>query len=204
MKGVPWVFVKIYFKIFLYYQYLHHFAIHKFKKKSEYKVFCIGMIKTGTTSMYKAYSLLGFRAVHFLRLGNQPTEGWVDYIKKCNYDAFSDIPMSFGNLFKELEKAFPNSKFILTLREKESLKKSLQNYFQGSPYEIKNLLDLEDEIKKYEERNNEIIQYFKNKPGRLLVMNLFDGDGWNELCNFLNKPIPNKPFPHLNKTRYKK
>jgi len=24
------------------------------------------------------------------------------------------------------------------------------------------------------------------------------GDGWKELCEFLGKPIPNVPFPHLN------
>lgn len=31
---------------------------------------------------------------------------------------------------------------------------------------------------------------------RLLVLNL--GDGWEPLCRFLGKPIPNEPFPRVN------
>ena len=26
-------------------------------------------------------------------------------------------------------------------------------------------------------------------------------DGWGPLCKFLDKPIPNEPFPYLNKTK---
>lgn len=31
---------------------------------------------------------------------------------------------------------------------------------------------------------------------RLLVVNL--GDGWEPLCNFLGKPIPQEPYPQAN------
>lgn len=31
---------------------------------------------------------------------------------------------------------------------------------------------------------------------RLLVFNL--SQGWEPLCKFLGKPVPNKPFPHVN------
>jgi hypothetical protein len=27
-----------------------------------------------------------------------------------------------------------------------------------------------------------------------------NGDGWKELANFLEKPVPDQPFPHINKT----
>jgi hypothetical protein len=33
-------------------------------------------------------------------------------------------------------------------------------------------------------------------PENLLVFNV--KEGWDPLCNFLNAPVPNKPFPHLN------
>ena len=37
--------------------------------------------------------------------------------------------------------------------------------------------------------NDEVRQYFAGS-GRLLEMNLEQGDGWPELCPFLDRPIP--------------
>jgi hypothetical protein len=31
-----------------------------------------------------------------------------------------------------------------------------------------------------------------------------DGDGWEKLCKFLNKPIPDMEFPHENKSKIEK
>jgi hypothetical protein len=31
-------------------------------------------------------------------------------------------------------------------------------------------------------------------------MNICDGEGWEKLCSFLNKPIPDVPFPKENIT----
>lgn len=41
--------------------------------------------------------------------------------------------------------------------------------------------------------------YVKNhcSPDRLLIYKL--GDGWEPLCKFLNKPVPDEPFPHCNR-----
>ncbi len=36
-------------------------------------------------------------------------------------------------------------------------------------------------------------------PERLLVFNV--ADGWDPLCAFLDVPVPDQPFPHLNDTR---
>ena len=35
---------------------------------------------------------------------------------------------------------------------------------------------------------------------RLLVWDV--RDGWEPLCKFLNKPVPKKPFPELNKANF--
>ena len=43
-----------------------------------------------------------------------------------------------------------------------------------------------------------IESYFRDKSN-LLVMNIFEGDGWEKLCEFLDKPIPNIEFPHEHK-----
>ncbi len=87
------------------------------------KIFCIGQNKTGTTSLEKLLSLFGFK------IGNQSVGeilslDWLinkepqRVIKYCHTaDVFQDVPFSYPGLYRELDKAFPNSKFILTVRE---------------------------------------------------------------------------------------
>ena len=51
-----------------------------------------------------------------------------------------------------------------------------------------------------ENKCNDIKEYFKDRPGDLLVMNICEGEGWEKLCPFLGVPIPNEPFPNVNKS----
>jgi hypothetical protein len=86
------------------------------------KVFCIGMNKTGTTSLKAALAEFGYK------VGNQPDaerllpnylqgnfEPIINYCKTAN--AFQDIPFSYTETFPYLDKAYPGSKFILTIRD---------------------------------------------------------------------------------------
>ncbi len=98
----------------------------KYKKndKIKHKVFCIGFGKTGTTSLELALKNFGYR------MGNQAVsemmvEDWYNQkseriVKFCHTaDAFQDMPFGMPNLYKELDKSFPKSKFILTVRDNE-------------------------------------------------------------------------------------
>lgn len=203
MNRIPDCIVTLHFLFFKYYQKLHHFFVQLFRKKSDYKIFCIGFYKTGTNSLSKALAILGYRSGHLINAKHEPKGGWLKYIKKLKYDAYADYPMSEKDFYKQLDKTYPNSKFILTIRDKKSFEKSYLNYFEGSPLEIKNSEELEKVIKEYEEHNKDVISYFQKNPSQLLVMDVFEGDGWEKLCGFLGKSIPEKPFPHKNKGRYK-
>jgi len=86
------------------------------------KVFCIGRNKTGTTSIGRALSDLGYQ------LADQNiTEGFVEdwairdfskLIKYCSKaDAFQDVPFSLEFTFQVMDQFFPGSKFILTIRD---------------------------------------------------------------------------------------
>jgi hypothetical protein len=46
-----------------------------------------------------------------------------------------------------------------------------------------------------------VLDYFKNRPDDLLVMDITNGDGWDVLCPFLGLPKPDIPFPFENKNR---
>ena len=59
--------------------------------------------------------------------------------------------------------------------------------------------DITDEgrMEKFNKWNEAVINYVPKN--RLLVYRV--RDGWKPLCDFLNVPIPDLPFPYLNKTK---
>lgn len=85
------------------------------------KVFCIGLNKTGTTSLEKALQELGFQMGN-QRAGEELIDDWGQRsfakIIRLAYtaDAFQDIPFSLPYTYQALDAHFPNAKFILTMR----------------------------------------------------------------------------------------
>ncbi len=93
-------------------------------KRNKYnKVFCIGANKTGTTSLGALLSSFGFKmgdqsVAEILSLdwlANKNTDRIIRYCYTA--DTFQDVPFSYRGLHQDLDKAFPNSKFILTVRD---------------------------------------------------------------------------------------
>ena len=94
------------------------------KNGYESKIFCIGFNKTGTTSVKKSFQDHGFKvgnqAKAELLLPNYIRQDYNAIISYCMYyKAFQDIPFSYRHTYKNLDKAFPGSKFILTVRDNE-------------------------------------------------------------------------------------
>ena len=207
MKKIAW---KIYLKSFyfiLIYQRIHHFFISLRKSPNETKIFCIGASKTGTNSIIKALKIMGYRSFSFYEwptIVKKGEDAYIKKIKKSSYDAFADWPFGDGDIYKKIDKEIPNSKFILTIRDKESLQKSWMNYFKDSPYAKRKLEDVPTKMEEIVKRNKEIINYFKEDKTKLLVIKIIEGEGWEKLCKFLDKPIPNHPFPRKNVGKYRK
>jgi len=93
------------------------------KIRREQKIFCIGRNKTGTTSMAAIFRLLkitvGYQRKAEL-LAKKVLEGdYREFFKYVKYEgvAFQDIPFSLPHIYKVLDENFPNSKFILTIRD---------------------------------------------------------------------------------------
>lgn len=93
-----------------------------FRAAGKQKVFCIGLNKTGTTSMAKAFNDLGL-VVGLQRPAELLLKDWArrDFHRIFLYchtaQAFQDIPFSLPFTFQALDRRFPGSKFILTLRD---------------------------------------------------------------------------------------
>ncbi len=178
------------------------------------KVFCIGFQKTGTSSLSKALQALGFSVGDAIGVLNR-TVDWQaedprpEIVEKVlsvveGVDAIQDSPCAF--LYRELDAAHPQAKFILTTRDTEAWLASYHRFFpdQNNPlrrwmYGVARLSGNEARYREvYEAKNAEIIDYFATRPQDLLVMDLGKGDGWLKLVTFLGEDAL-KPFPHANK-----
>lgn len=110
----------------------------------------------------------------------------------------------FQVFFKELDKEFPGSKFIYTPRKAESFVNSWQNYFRNAPWSLDSEKEKQDLIQEYNDHEQDVFAYFTDKPSQLLVFDLIGGDDWKRLCAFLDKPIPETPFPCKRVAKYLK
>jgi len=198
------------------------------------KVFCIGLNKTGTTSLVDAWKELGYTKIYsgydkptlskimpnkfVFEDGNIINSGFNNdyYILKLlisGYECMKDRPFNTNNLYLWLEKNYYNSKFILTIRDEEEWWNSVNKWlsFTTESDKIKGEMRInlykkhfntteftkDSFIDYYRDYNNKVKEYFKGNPN-FLEINICNGEGWELLCPFLNKPIPNKEFPKSN------
>jgi hypothetical protein len=212
-----------------------------FKGKKS-KVFCIGLNKTGTTTLEKVLKDFNYK------MGNQKKGELLfkDWYKRDfnsiikfskSAEAFQDAPFSFPFTFIALDQYFPNAKFILTLRDSpeqwynslvkfhsklwadgtnaptaENLKNAKYIY-KGFAYESsKSIFNTPDDdpynkeimIAYYTNHNYQVLEYFRGKPNKLLVINVSNDNDYLRLCNFLNKDPLYDSFPWENKTSQEK
>ena len=171
------------------------------------KVFGIGFHKTGTKSLAKALTTMGYRvtgpnATRQIDIAQSAMDIALNLVE--HYDAFQDNPWPL--LYKQLDQRIPNSKFILTIRDSEGWINSVCNYFgqretpmrqwiygSGSPIGNESLY-----LAKYQGHNQKVIQYFQHREKDLLVVNLIEQPAWQPLCQFLGKQVPDIAFPHIN------
>ncbi|MEO0462979.1 MAG: sulfotransferase family protein [Pseudomonadota bacterium] len=176
------------------------------------KVFCIGFQKTGTSSVRDALELLGYRVCGVFGREVALDELRQSYVERGlelarDYDAVEDMPWPL--MFRELDAAFPGSKFILTMRETDRWYRSIAGHFGDNPYHIQQLTYGEDapapvghearyrEV--YDAHNDAVRTYFADRPQDFAEFWLERGDGWDRLGEFLDrKDVPGGPFVHTN------
>ena len=104
------------------------------------------------------------------------------------FDAFQDNPWPI--LYKELDRKFPGSKFMLTLRPSDAWIRSVVNHF-GKGRNADARVDIQSGtrwvtktvyIARYERHNREVMEYFNNRSEQLLVFNITAGEGWTKRC----------------------
>jgi hypothetical protein len=169
------------------------------------KVFGVGFHKTGTTTLKLAVSKLGYQfAPRFVVDGEIVDEELVSRALQiaATVDAVQDNPWPL--LYQDLDREFPSSKFILTVRDTNEWWVSLARHFGGKSTEMRRwIYGVGDPTgheslykERYEAHNAAVIEYFADRPHDLLVFAIADGDGWDRLCPFLDETTPRAAFPH--------
>ncbi len=160
------------------------------------KIIGVGAAKTGTTTLEKCFEIFGYDVIAEVdELWNPLVQYGPDYLPILlpymgKHEGFSDHPwkdvwMVFDQLY--------DCKFILTHR-KDALTCAISSWYnnwQTEPTE-KYLRERLQEIIDWE---TQIVDHFRSRPNDFLTVCWETGDGWKELCEFLDKPIPDDPFP---------
>jgi hypothetical protein len=186
-----------------------------------------GFGRTGTATLRDVLETLGFGPCHHMRdLIIDPTKAdpWarltrgedVDWDEVfAGYNSACDWPSS--DYYRQLAAHFPDAKVILTIRDPESWFRSCsQTIFSDLNLIIhkdqsdlgramrailaRNFAGRADDhdtcIAAFKERTDEVIRTVP--PDRLLVYQV--SEGWEPLCRFLGKPVPDAAFPVSNTT----
>ena len=178
------------------------------------KLFGIGLSKTGTTSLANALQILGYKTKDNMGVVKYATGDLssVDLAVVDANDALTDTPIP--SFYRALDARYPGSKFILTVRDSEGWLKSCKKQFTQRFAERQTdahkrlFLDLYG-TDVFDERRfasgyatfvDGVREYFKDRPHDLLIIDVTAGEGWDQLCRFLEQPLPDVPFPKANVT----
>jgi len=194
------------------------------------KIFCIGSNKTGTTSLTHFLISQGLKAGNQnkgeLLMDDWNERNFGPIVDLCqNGDFFQDVPFSLPYTYVILDHMFPKSKFIFTVRDNAdawlgSLKrfnlpwtvehlKADTYVYTGWKWQVhqqmfgvdENTFSNDDIYKDhYNNRNNEIRQYFSHRRNDFLDINLKDQDSSKRICEFLGIAYTGQTMPRVNTT----
>ncbi len=180
------------------------------------KVLGVGLSKTGTTSLYRALSLLGLRSLHYddRRLNDviDGSNAQPDFRRYDDVDAVLDIPAAV--FYDDLLEAYPDCRCILSVRDEDAWWNSIRAHFNDrQPIESRAQNPFKWDLrhfvygsatateflfrKRYREHNQRVRE--RIPAARLLTIDVAAGEGWEKLCPFLGMEAPAAPFPHQNR-----
>jgi len=183
------------------------------------KVFGIGLNKTGTTSLGEALNALGIKTIHypFKKTIHQELMAGKYHLSILNsYQGIVDTPVA--PYYPQLDREYPGSKFVLTVREPESWLRSIEAHWpvmrqwcERDPQfgrftdfittAVYGCIQFNRDrfLYAYQTHESNVRKYFQGRSGDFLVMDICRGDGWSQLCPFLGLEVPSFPFPHSNR-----
>lgn len=189
------------------------------------KIFQIGFNKSGTASIYNYFKNQGYNSIHWDdgRISKKIHQNFKNHLPLLDgydeYQVFTDMEhrddkglayYSAELYFKELDKNYPGSVFILNYRDVDKWIKSRINHPLYLHCTMKSTGLSEEEVvvewkENYYRHINEVVDYFKHREN-LIVLNI-DTDDDEKLYRSLVKlgfSLKDKKLPHTHKTNAKK
>lgn len=131
----------------------------------------IGLPRTGTRSLAKALDILGYRGSHHCEL-----------IGQRNAPRLTDNYIIDNSIYNRLPSLITNDDlFIMTIRDYDEWKASVSKFDYTGP-----------DLLKYKSL---CLEAFCQDHNNLLIFDI--SEGWEPLCNFLGKAIPEVEFPTI-------
>jgi len=191
------------------------------------KIFGIGLSRTATSSLNQALRKLGYDSIHWLNPNTQTVIGGDDFVLfegftditvsyqfEALYDRFPNSRFIYTSRPKEswirsVSSHYGNSRGINSPKELD-LPNVAQRFDGGvAPAEL-NLYSrhatweaahdhFQDRVHQFFAARQETQTAQNNHNGRFLELKVTEGEGWEELCPFLGKAVPDRPFPNVNK-----
>lgn len=192
------------------------------------KIIGAGFGRTGTASMKAALEHLGFGpCYHMLEVIAQPERArhwdlaldgavsdWETVVG--GYESTVDWPGC--TFYRELMEFYPDAKVLLTVRDSEKWYDSVYQTIYQFAYGQQDDTDVTDKLRptimrmiwggtfdgRFDDRAHAIKVFEEHNAtvqatvpaDRLLTYQV--GEGWDRLCEFLEVPVPEEPFPHVN------
>tara|TARA_R110002020_G_scaffold268819_3_gene484100 strand:- start:40643 stop:41281 length:639 start_codon:yes stop_codon:yes gene_type:complete len=199
-------------------------------------IFCLGWNRTGTRTFDQCLRLFNIKSAHWPGVKHL-CAAWAEknwsrfkhFVVTSPFDAFSDAPWCFPEVYRHLDDFFPNAKFVLTIRDEDKWISSYKNLYERHVENHSNLTEIplisnteeygwihpiifegcriitgNEKIYKriFNKHNDEVISHFQHRPEKLLVIDWEkNGSSWDTLAAFLEKDIPEQNFPWVKDKR---
>jgi hypothetical protein len=181
------------------------------------RIFGIGYQKTATTSLHHALEILGYESAHWKSAHwakaiwrDMTRQGYSNVLERSY--AACDFPIAL--LYRQLDAAYPGSKFILTTRRNGEWLKSVEDHWNpavntfragwdSDPFSNRmhflaygrETFDAGVMASRYMAHNLEVLTYFRKRWFDFLHMDMSAGAGWPQLCHFLGCEQPKVEYP---------
>tara|TARA_B110000208_G_scaffold191914_1_gene260923 strand:+ start:6610 stop:7158 length:549 start_codon:yes stop_codon:yes gene_type:complete len=180
------------------------------------RIFIIGFNRTGTRSLDNFFSKNGLKSVHWdqgrlarkikrtFNEGKSLLKDYSDYLVFSDMEDYKRLNYAHIDYYKELYKQYPNSKFILNIRDMENWIESRNNHLKGwYVIELCRIIGCNKEElnrrwrKEFIEHCKDVIFFFKNKKKKLIVFNI-EKDDIDIIIQFIPEyKLDSKYYKHI-------
>lgn len=174
------------------------------------KVIGIGLPKTATSSLAGALNNNGVSTIHF-------GDGECEEVRQKMYNGiyefevlnrYKGVTNAFEMVFPQIDKVYPGSKFIYTIRDKEAWLDSAERHFVKYSSRPEHHLITYGTYKfnkdrfsfVYDSHSLMVKNYFNNRKNDILTIDITKNNDYvYRVCNFLGISVINAEPLHLNK-----